>query len=252
MPSISVKAAFGEITFYLEGPYTVVYSRGGYTTYKYSDGTSSYSHFGLETLSDVLLCGMDSREINETYENGNISIKGIHYTAITKSMIVNNDGWYTTSIDPILKEKTIGYLTTNYEFPNKCNKFSIRDEGDAVYATQVTSHDYRLSESPTIQHGSKYTCSRCGDYYYDDDRLDVVLSFNATTTGGNTTETNVKCKGESVIPLTGKTAHKDGWEFVGWNTNKAATTALSSVTMDDNKTVYAIFKKDITVDFIDG
>lgn len=49
------------------------------------------------------------------------------------------------------------------------------------------------------------------------------------------------------------TATKEGWTFIGWNTNPDATTGLSSLTMGDKDvTLYAIYKKDITATFIDG
>ncbi len=48
-------------------------------------------------------------------------------------------------------------------------------------------------------------------------------------------------------------ATKEGWEFVGWNTNPDATTGLTSLKMgSENITLYAIYKKDITATFIDG
>jgi len=44
------------------------------------------------------------------------------------------------------------------------------------------------------------------------------------------------------------TATKSGWTFVGWNTNKDATSALSSLTMKTrNVTLYAIFRKEARV-----
>lgn len=44
--------------------------------------------------------------------------------------------------------------------------------------------------------------------------------------------------------------NKDGWVFVGWNTNKNATTGMSSMKMPTkNVTLYAIYKKTITAKF---
>ena len=46
------------------------------------------------------------------------------------------------------------------------------------------------------------------------------------------------------------TATKTGYTFVGWNTNKDATTGLTSLNMGtSNVTLYAIYKKDIAVTF---
>ena len=48
------------------------------------------------------------------------------------------------------------------------------------------------------------------------------------------------------------TAKKDQYSLVGWNTDSSATTALSSLTMGTEPvTLYAIYKKDITVTFVE-
>ena len=48
------------------------------------------------------------------------------------------------------------------------------------------------------------------------------------------------------------TSTKAGWEFVGWNTNKDAHEALSELTVTEDVTLYAIYKKDITALFYSG
>ncbi len=47
-------------------------------------------------------------------------------------------------------------------------------------------------------------------------------------------------------------AVKNGYEFVGWNTDKDAITALSSVTVTGDTTLYAVYKKTITIGFTDS
>lgn len=81
---------------------------------------------------------------------------------------------------------------------------------------------------------------------------DCTLSFNAGVNGGSTAAASQTCDVGSSVPLAGKTASKTGWEFVGWNTDRIAKAGLNSITVDSDKTVYAIFKKDLTVNFIDG
>ncbi len=73
-----------------------------------------------------------------------------------------------------------------------------------------------------------------------------LLTFDYQTNGG----TRVDSEGEylisgSNVDLSNK-AYKDGWTFVGWNTNKNAKEALTSYTMDAaSTTLYAIYKKDL-------
>lgn len=48
-------------------------------------------------------------------------------------------------------------------------------------------------------------------------------------------------------------AVKEGWNLVGWNTEKTATTGLTSMNMpDDDVILYAIYRKDIVGTFIDN
>ena len=79
----------------------------------------------------------------------------------------------------------------------------------------------------------------------------VTYDF-ATNGGTSATKTSAVVDYRSAIDLS-PTATKSGWEFVGWNTNKDATTALSSLTMSTNNvTLYAIYKKTLTANFYSG
>jgi len=71
------------------------------------------------------------------------------------------------------------------------------------------------------------------------------VTYNYSNNGGSSaTKTSAKVNYNSAIDLT-PTATKSGWTFVGWNTNKDATSALSSLTMKtSNVTLYAIFRKE--------
>ena len=77
-----------------------------------------------------------------------------------------------------------------------------------------------------------------------------TVTYNYSQNGGTsaTKTSDTKAYG-SAIDLT-PTAAKSGWTFVGWNTNKDATSALSSLSMGEgNVTLYAIFSKTLTGTF---
>ena len=80
-----------------------------------------------------------------------------------------------------------------------------------------------------------------------------TVTYDYKTNGGtsSTKETDKVNYGEA-IDLT-PTASKSGWTFVGWNTNKDATTGLTSLKMNNgNVTLYAIYRKEaktITITF---
>ena len=65
--------------------------------------------------------------------------------------------------------------------------------------------------------------------------------------GSSVSKASASVNYNSAIDLT-PTASKSGYEFIGWNTDKNATTALSSLKMGtSNVTLYAIYKKIVTV-----
>ena len=93
--------------------------------------------------------------------------------------------------------------------------------------------------SSTMNNGSPYLSPRC-----------VIYNFEYHG-GSDSTKTSEIVKKGAVIDLT-PTAYKSGWTFVGWNTNSAATTALTSLNMGTSDvTLYAIFSKTLTGTFID-
>ncbi|MDR0782548.1 MAG: InlB B-repeat-containing protein [Propionibacteriaceae bacterium] len=68
-----------------------------------------------------------------------------------------------------------------------------------------------------------------------------VVKYDAATNGGTTSAGSVWVKAGSPVDLTPK-ATRPGWEFVGWNTNRYATSGMYSMTMPaSNVTLYAIF-----------
>ena len=80
-----------------------------------------------------------------------------------------------------------------------------------------------------------------------------TVTYNYSQNGGTSaTKTSAVVEEGDAIDLT-PTATKSGWTFVGWNTNKDATTKLSSLNMgSSNVTLYAIYRKEaktVTITF---
>jgi uncharacterized repeat protein (TIGR02543 family) len=77
---------------------------------------------------------------------------------------------------------------------------------------------------------------------------DYVTNGGASATASTVSGLNTGAS----VDLT-PTAHKDGWTFVGWNTNKNATTKLSALNVSSsNITLYAIFSKTVPATFTDA
>ncbi|MBO5349738.1 MAG: InlB B-repeat-containing protein [Clostridia bacterium] len=79
---------------------------------------------------------------------------------------------------------------------------------------------------------------------------EYTVTYDYSTNGGtNASKTTDSKAYKEEIDLT-TTAEKDGYTFIGWNTNKDATEAISSLTMETSDiTLYAIFSKEITVEY---
>ena len=154
-----------------------------------------------------------------------------------------------------------------------------------IYTYTVTYNPNGGSVSPTTQtkeHGSKYgtmpTPTRSNYRFlgwFTAASGGTQITSNSTVTGnitlyahweviGYTVTYNYNYNGgtsaskTSALVATGSkvdlspTASKSGYSFVGWNTNANATTALSSYTMgSSNVTLYAIYKKTVTITLYD-
>lgn len=79
------------------------------------------------------------------------------------------------------------------------------------------------------------------------------VTYNYSMNGGiSATKTSDTVAFGGQIDLT-PTAELSGWEFVGWNTDKNAEAGLTSLTMGaEDITLYAIYKKEITITFYSG
>ncbi|MCL1791710.1 MAG: protein kinase [Peptococcaceae bacterium] len=78
-----------------------------------------------------------------------------------------------------------------------------------------------------------------------------IVTYNGVENGGSTSTRAWRAETGKPVDLTLQ-ATKEGWEFVGWNTNQNATTGLTTYTMPTmNVTLYAIYKKTLTATFHD-
>lgn len=92
---------------------------------------------------------------------------------------------------------------------------------------------------------------------WEDTRTTNKILYDATENGGllgiegNYTGSDSLITGESVdLDTAHRYGIKEGWSFVGWNTDKNATTALENLTVENQDiTLYAIYKKQFSVEF---
>ena len=92
---------------------------------------------------------------------------------------------------------------------------------------------------------------RCFYDSYQPFTQSFTLTFDVSDDNGNTdAETGTVASGTAIVLSTGDfIATKDGWTHLWWNTDASATGVLESITMTEDTTVYAIFSKDLTVNY---
>ena len=100
-------------------------------------------------------------------------------------------------------------------------------------------------------HASSVRCFY--DFYqpYTEPSTLVQLTFAASDGNGATSASTWAVEADTVITLStwDYVATKNGWIHIWWNEDPTATWAQASITMDSNKTVYAIFEKDLTATY---
>ena len=79
-----------------------------------------------------------------------------------------------------------------------------------------------------------------------------MISYDYTYNGGTSSNVTSAFVPKGNNANLGYTASKSGYTFLGWNTDPNATSALSTFTPTANTTLYAIFRKTLTVIYKDG
>ena len=161
----------------------------------------------------------------------------------------------TSSISkPTFSEEGTTSKTVTITYPSGCgSSLTCTYQKDNGTTVSVTSSTVKVSFTnsgnlkATVSDGTNTVSS---SYTV---KVGRTVTYNYSTNGGTSaTKTTATVEEGSAIDLT-PTATKSGWTFVGWNTNKDATTKLSSLTMgDSNVTLYAIYRKEaktITITF---
>ena len=111
-----------------------------------------------------------------------------------------------------------------------------------------------FNENKTIQENGNRTQTQVKGnttvrLYYD--RSVCTVTYDYRTNGGTSADQEtVKTYYGAGADLS-VAAYKNGWEHAGWNTESDSETGLTRYTVTGNVTLYAVYRKDITVTFVD-
>ena len=159
----------------------------------------------------------------------------------------------TYSIDSTTSE---GSQTQTYiQYMNCDSSFSVKvtvpaaPEREGYYFTGWRSQDNNQKLVPANGTVEAYEDTTFVAEWSDTPLAEYTVTYDYKTNGGDSASTaESKVKYNSLADLT-PTAKKSGYEFVGWNTDSAAREALSEYAVTQDTTLYAIFKKTVSLRF---
>ena len=111
-----------------------------------------------------------------------------------------------------------------------------------------------FNENKTIQeNGNRTQTQVTGNtvirLYYD--RSVCTVTYDYRTNGGTSADQETVKTYYGADADLSVAAYKNGWEHAGWNTKSDSGTGLTRYTVTGNVTLYAVYRKDITVTFVD-
>ena len=111
-----------------------------------------------------------------------------------------------------------------------------------------------FNENKTIQENGNCTQTEVKGnttvrLYYD--RTVCTVTYDYRTNGGTSADKETVKTYYGADADLSVAAYKNGWEHAGWNTKSDSGTGLTRYTVTGNVTLYAVYRKDITVTFVD-
>ena len=150
------------------------------------------------------------------------------------------------------------YMDTAGNYPDKP---SVAEDLTPYYGETLVHKDLAreikglsFNENKTIQeNGNRTQTLVTGNtvirLYYD--RSVCTVTYDYRTNGGTSADQETVKTYYGADADLSVAAYKNGWEHDGWNTKSDSETGLTRYTVTGNVTLYAVYRKDITVTFVD-
>ena len=150
------------------------------------------------------------------------------------------------------------YMDTAGNYPDKP---SVAEDLTPYYGETLVHKDLAreikglsFNENKTIQENGNRTQTQVKGnttvrLYYD--RTVCTVTYDYRTNGGTSADKETVKTYYGADADISVAAYKNGWEHAGWNTKSDSETGLTRYTVTGNVTLYAVYRKDITVTFVD-
>lgn len=193
----------------------------------------------IDTNGKATVVGVGTTTITAKNNNSNKSdtatLMGVGVTVSPKTatLLVNDTQDLTATVLPEEANQDITWTSSNDEVATVSENGKVTALKSGTVTITATNEATGASDTATIT--------------INDLHLTYNYAYNGGTSMTDVTETAYKPNDNAdLTPI----ATKDGYTFIGWNTNKDATTALESLVFErTDLTVYAIFKKEVTLTY---
>ena len=150
------------------------------------------------------------------------------------------------------------YMDTAGNYPDKP---SVAEDLTPYYGETLVHKNHvreikglSFNENKTIQENGNRTQTQVKGtttvrLYYD--RKVCTVTYDYRTNGGTSADKETVKTYYGADADLSVAAYKNGWEHAGWNTKSDSETGLTRYTVTGNVTLYAVYRKDITVTFVD-
>ena len=150
------------------------------------------------------------------------------------------------------------YMDTAGNYPDKP---SVAEDSTPYYGETLVHKNLAreikglsFNENKTIQENGNRTQTEVKGnttvrLYYD--RTVCTVTYDYRTNGGTSADKETVKTYYGADADLSVAAYKNGWEHAGWNTKSDSETGLTRYTVTGNVTLYAVYRKDITVTFVD-
>ena len=150
------------------------------------------------------------------------------------------------------------YMDTSGNYPDKP---SVAEDLTPYYGETLVHKNLAreikglsFNENKTIQENGNRTQTEVKEnttvrLYYD--RTVCTVTYDYRTNGGTSADKETVKTYYGADADLSVAAYKNGWEHAGWNTKSDSETGLTRYTVTGNVTLYAVYRKDITVTFVD-
>ena len=232
-------------------------AKSGEGTYRWGENVTASVTLSEKTAQYTYRFAGFETESRLTFRNGtsktsnSVTFVMPEENVTLKACSVSQANEYTVTVEHY-------YMDTSGNYPDKP---SVAEALTPYYGETLVHKDLAreikglsFNENKTLQENGNHTQTEVKGnttvrLYYD--RTVCTVTYDYRTNGGTSADKETVKTYYGADADLSVAAYKNGWEHAGWNTESDSETGLTRYTVTGNVTLYAVYRKDITVTFVD-